>query len=136
MVNVGLPGRLNRLTEHPVLHRDVAVALSGACAAVYFAIGLGLVYEQPEQGVRLWAFGFSAAFAFALGAALLLARPGRIVWILGALFMVLVLVAYVLVAPNRHPSFELWGISLKVAQIAILASLLGLLVHDRKVRAG
>jgi hypothetical protein len=125
------PARLASLVANSIVLRNVVVALCGACALVYFAIGLGLVYEQKPEGVQLWAFGFSAALAFGLGVVLMLARSGRVVWILGALFMVLAIVAYLAVSPRRDPSFEIWGISLKIAQVAILAALLGLLVHDR-----
>jgi FtsH-binding integral membrane protein len=131
-MNVELPGWLARLTSHPLSLRNVAVVLSVACAAVYFAIGLGLIYRQPSEGVQLWLFGFSSALAFALGAALLLAAPGRVVWSLGALFMVFVILAYVGVAPRRDPSYEMWGISLKIAQAVILVALLGLLTQDRR----
>jgi hypothetical protein len=124
---------VDRLAGRPAVLRAVALILCAACALVYAAIGLGLIYQQRPDGMRLWVFGYSAASAFALGVVLLLARPGRIVWILGSAFMILVIVAYVLVAPSRQPSFEIWGISLKIAQLLILASLVGLLVQDRKV---
>ncbi len=124
-MKIELPGALTWLT----------VALTGACALVYFAIGLGLIYRQEPEGVQLWVFGFSAALAFALGVALMLLRPGRAVWILGAAFMAFVIVAYVAVAPRRDPSFEIWGISLKVAQAAILVALVGLIALDRRARA-
>jgi hypothetical protein len=116
----------------PTLLRIVAIALCAACAVVYVAIGLGLVYEQRPEGIRLWAFGYSTALVFAVGIVLLLLKPGRLVWTLGSAFMVFVLVAYVVVAPRREPSFEIWGISLKVAQAVILAALLGLIAEDRR----
>jgi hypothetical protein len=126
-----LPGQLAGPINHPQLLRGLAVILCAACAVVYLAIGLGLIYEQPEKGVRLWAFGFSAALAFALGVVLLLSSPGRRVLIGGVAFMALAIVAYLAVSPNRNPSFEIWGISLKIAQVAILVALLGLLARDR-----
>jgi hypothetical protein len=133
-VNVAMPGWLDRVAAQTALLRNVAIALCAACATVYFAIGLGLIYEQPEKGVRLWTFGYSTSIVFAIGIALLLFKPGRLVWMLGSAFMVLAIVAYVAVSPSRDPHFEIWGISLKVAQVAILAALLGLLIHDREMR--
>ncbi len=130
-----LSGWRDRLAAHAVLLRGAAVILAVACALVYAAIGLGLIYEQPDHGIRLWAFGFSAALAFGAGVALLLLMPGRAVLVLGALFQVFVIVAYVVVAPTRHPPFEIWGLSLKIAQVAILAALLGLLVVASSSRA-
>jgi hypothetical protein len=117
------------------LLRVVSVALCAMCAVVYFAIGMGLIYEQRPGGMRLWVFGFSAAIAFAAGVVLLVARPGRFVWMIGSAFMVLVIVAYVVVAPSRQPNFEIWGISLKLAQAVTLVALLGLLAHDRQTRS-
>ncbi len=128
------PGVLARLTADPGLLRNLAAVLCAGCALVYFAIGLGLVYEQRPDGVQLWAFGFSAALAFALGVVLLLARPGRVVWILGVLFQVFAIAAYIAVSRSRQPPFEIWGISLKVAQVLILAALLGLLYQEREGR--
>ena len=130
-----LPGRLVRAAAHPVLFRNVVLALTAICAVVYFAIGAGLIYHESmrttEHGPALWVFGFSAAAAFALGVALMLLRPGRVVWTLGALFMVFVIWAYIAVAPERDPHYEIWGISLKVLQAITLVALLGLLANDR-----
>jgi len=124
--------RVDRPFGRRVLLRNVAIALCTVCAVVYFAIGLGLIYEQRSGGMRLWVFGYSTALVFAVGIVLLLARPGRIVWTLGSAFTVFAIVAYVVVAPSRDPHFEIWGISLKVAQAVILAALLGLIVLDRR----
>ena len=126
-----LAGQLDRLTSHTRALTAIVLALSAACAVVYLAIGLGFIYEQPKDGVSLMVFGFSAGTAFALGVVLMVARSGRIVWILGAVFMAFVIVAYINVAPKRNPPFEIWGISLKIAQAVILAALLGLLARDR-----
>jgi hypothetical protein len=134
-MNVKVPDWLDRVSAQTALLRSVAVVLCAVCALVYFAIGLGLIYEQPAKGIRLWVFGYSTAIVFAIGFALLLFKPGRFTWILGSAFMVLAIVAYVVVAPSREPSFEIWGIGLKVAQVAILAALLGLLIHERWSRA-
>ncbi|HEX7490462.1 MAG TPA: hypothetical protein VF337_02025 [Candidatus Limnocylindrales bacterium] len=51
---------------------------------------------------------------------------------LGSAFMVLVIAAYIVIAPSRQPSFEIWGISLKVAQAVTLLALIGLMVNDRR----
>jgi len=127
-------GRLASWTGRPDLLRYVAIALCAACVLGYAAIGAGLIYPQTADGVSLPRFGFSTAAAFGLGVALLAVRPGRVVWTLGAAFMVFVIVAYVLVAPERQPPFEAYGIALKLAQAAILAALLGLLANDRSAR--
>ncbi|HEX7490461.1 MAG TPA: hypothetical protein VF337_02020 [Candidatus Limnocylindrales bacterium] len=79
-MKIGLPVWLNRLAGHTDLLRAVAVVLCAASAVVYLVIGMGLIFEQRPGGMRLWLFGYSAALAFAAGAVILLARPGRGDW--------------------------------------------------------
>jgi len=131
-MNVRLPEPLARLAGHPRLLRYFAAAVAAACAAVYFLIGLGFIYDASDQRLGLFIFGMSAGFAFALGSVLLLATERRIVWVLGALFQVFVIVAYFNVAKNRNPPFEVWGLSLKVAQVAILGALAALVMSPRR----
>jgi hypothetical protein len=110
--------------------RYVAAGLSAACAAVYFAIGFGLVVpvETTTDGPSLLPFGVAAGIAFAVGAVLLLRIDRLGPWIMGAILQVLAIVLYVVVAERRTPPFEAWGILLKVAQAAILASLVWLIL--------
>jgi hypothetical protein len=116
--------------EHRRAVRYVAAALSAACAAVYFAIGFGLVYpvEPAADAPSLLLFGIPAGLAYAVGFALLLGVDRLGPWIMGAILQVLVIVLYVMVAEKRSPPFEAWGILLKVAQAAILASLVWLIL--------
>ncbi len=114
--------------------RLVAAALSAACAVVYFAIGAGAIYPAEGNANRLLVFGALAGSAFLLGAVLLATTDRRPVLALGALFQVFVIVMYVLVARDRDPAFEIWGISLKIAQAAILGVLLALLAAPRTAR--
>ncbi len=133
-MGLAIPGWLSRASAHPTLFRNVVLVLTAACVVVYAAIGAGLIYGQSmrttDDGPQLWVFGFSAAAMFALGLALMLLRPGRLVWALGALWMVGVIVMYINVAPTRDPHYEIWGISLKIDQAITLVALLGLLVND------
>jgi FtsH-binding integral membrane protein len=106
--------------------RYAAAALSAGCALVYFLIGFGAIYPVEDVSAdapSLLFFGVPAGLAFALGAILLLATDRRGLWILGAVFQVFVIVAYLAVAEKRDPPFEAWGILLKVAQVAILGAL-------------
>ncbi len=108
--------------------RYAAAAIAAGCAIVYAAIGLGWIYPAKEgDGSFLLVFGASAGIAFALGAVLLTVTERRAVLALGALFQVFAIVAYLQVAPRRDPPFEVWGLSLKVAQAAILVALVALL---------
>ena len=69
------------------------------------------------------AFGLPAALAFAVGAALLVLTDRRVLWVIGAVLQVLVISMYFAVAPTRVPSFEIWGIVVRVAQVTLLAVL-------------
>jgi hypothetical protein len=48
---------------------------------------------------------------------------------------VIVLVGYVAAAGLRTPSFEPWGILVKVCQVVVLAAVLYLIVRDRRAHA-
>jgi hypothetical protein len=116
-----------------------AAALSAGCALVYFLIGFGVIYpveDVPADAPSLLFFGVPAGLAFALGAILLLATDRRWLWVLGAVFQVFVIVAYVAVAEKRDPPYEAWGILLKVAQAAILGALAYLAVQPATAPAG
>jgi hypothetical protein len=75
-------------------------------------------------------FGAAAGAAFLLGAALLVAFDRRVLWILGAILQVFVVWGYFAVAPDRTPSFEAWGIALRVIQLPLFAALLYLAVRS------
>jgi hypothetical protein len=96
---------------------------------VYGLIGAGVLHVvegAPEQAPSLVVFGAMAGGAFLLGAVLLLRFDRRMLWWLGAAFQALAIVLYFNVAPQRVPPYEVWGLSLKAAQLALLALLLAL----------
>lgn len=106
--------------------RLAAAGLAFANALVYALIGAGVarvVEDAAGAGASLIAFGSMAGAAFLLGAVLLVALDNRVAWWLGAAFQVFAIAAYLDVAPQRTPAYEPWGISLKVAQVALLALL-------------
>ena len=116
--------------------RFVAAAFAGAMAAIYFLIGLGVltVVEGQSTDASLLGFGAMAGSAFLLGAFLLLATDRRWLWILGALLQVFVVVGYVMVASDRTPAFEVWGITLRIIQIPLFAALVYLAVRPTDSR--
>jgi hypothetical protein len=101
---------------------------------MYFSIGINvLTVVTPVVGdSSMLTFGASAGAAFLLGALLLVAFDRRVLWILGAILQVLVAWGYFAVAPSRTPSFEAWGIALRVIQVPLFAALLYLAVRSRK----
>ncbi len=107
--------------------RWVAAALSLANAAVYGLIGAGavrVVEGAPGEGPPLVVFGVLAGGAFLLGAVLLMSFDRRVLWVIGAAFQAFAIAAYFNVAPQRVPPYEVWGLSLKAAQLVLLALLL------------
>jgi hypothetical protein len=117
--------------------RRAAAALAGAMAAIYFLIGLGVltVVEGQSTDTSLLGFGAMAGSAFLLGAVLLLATDRRWLWILGALLQLFVVGGYVMVAADRTPAFEVWGITLRIIQVPLFAALVYLALRpttDRK----
>ena len=113
------------------LVRYVAAGLAAAVATVYMLIGLSVisvVQVAPGDEASMLAFGLPAAVAFGLGAVLLLATDRRWLWMLGGVLQVLVITMYFVVAPTRVPSFEIWGILIRVAQVTLLIGLIYLAV--------
>ncbi|MEJ2218626.1 MAG: hypothetical protein P8099_18715 [Gemmatimonadota bacterium] len=106
--------------------RIAAGALALGNAVVYLLIGVGVARVAEAAGgadVSLLAFGLVAGTAFVLGAGLLFFFERRLLWLLGALFQVFAIAMYFVVAPQRTPPYEAWGVSLKVAQVALLVAL-------------
>ena len=75
---------------------------------------------------------FVAAALFALLAVLLATVPRRPVFLAGAALQLLVIVGYLVIAAERSPAFEAWGVSLKVLQVAVLAALVALAVRGTR----
>jgi hypothetical protein len=112
--------------------RNFAAAVSALTALLYALIGVGVItVVQPgtsDEGDML-AFGLPAAGAFLIGALLLVLFDNRVFWVLGAVLQVLVIVGYFAMAGIRTPQFEIWGIVIKVAQLAILGALAWLVLR-------
>ena len=112
--------------------RYLAAAASLATALLYFGIAAGVlvVVDAPARDAPgMFEFGASAGAAFVLGALLLFAVDHRGLWLLGALFQVAVIVMYVVVGPERTPSFEFWGLLIKALQVVILVALAWLTIR-------
>ena len=114
--------------------RYLAAVASAATAALYFGIGAGaltVVDRASPNAPDLFQFGVAAGAAFVVGAILLLAFDRRLLWVLGAALQVGVIVMYVVVASERTPPFEVWGLLIKVLQVAVLIALAYLIVRPR-----
>jgi hypothetical protein len=116
-----------QLMKHRRTIRYFAATLSAVVAVIYFLIGFRVVtvLDNPENQ----SFGIAAGLAYALGFVLLVTFDRRTLWILGATFQMVVIFTYFDVASVRIPSFEIWGIVLRIVQVVILVTLLYLEVR-------
>jgi hypothetical protein len=117
------------LTREGVRYGGAAVAT--AMALIYFGIGLGLLDISATSSDRgfLVVFGALAGGAFLFGAVLLVRFDRRLLWVVGVLFQLFVYWAYIDVSKSRTPPFEVWGITLRVIQVPLLAALAYLAVR-------
>lgn len=115
------------MAKHLSPVRVIAAFLAGLVALIYFLIGFNVVrvIEFPADQ----SFGLYAGAAYLLGAALLVETDKRVYWVIGALLQVFVIYTYFSVAPERVPNYEVWGIVLRVLQVALLAALIYLSVR-------
>ena len=122
------------VTREGVRHGAAAVAT--LMALIYFGIGLGLldIGGTADDRQFLIVFGALAGGAFLLGALLLVRFDRRWLWIVGVVFQVFVYWAYISVSTTRTPPFEVWGITLRIIQLPLLAGLVYLAVRPPERR--
>jgi hypothetical protein len=107
-------------------------------AAIYYLIGLGVLSvggSTTSEPIDMFAFGIGAGTAFLVIAVLFLLTDQRWIWFLALLFEVLVFVIYVAVSGSRVPQFEIWGLTLRAIQLAVIAVLVYLTVHAPESRS-
>jgi hypothetical protein len=108
-------------------------SLTALAAGVLYALmaaGTIQVTDPAAQTEAAPAFiPIAAAAAFVLGAILIDRFDRRIVQILGAGVQVITLIGYFAVASGRTPSYEVWGIVIKILQVVTLAALAYLAVR-------
>jgi hypothetical protein len=111
--------------------RLLAAGLCAAVAGLYVLIYAGVLSVGEATSGELGILGFAAG-VFAVLAALLWRLRGRLLWAGVAVLQVLVIAAYLAISAEREPPFEVWGISIRVLQVALLATLVGLLVDSSR----
>jgi hypothetical protein len=111
--------------------RYAAAAIAATMAAIYYLIALDiLTVVDPASGTTgMFEFGVMAGSAFLLGALLLAFFDRRALWVIGATFQALAFAVYIGAASAREPQFELWGLLLRVLQVALFGALIYLAVR-------
>lgn len=107
--------------------RAFAAVLAGATALLYGLIALHVVtvLDGPVTevaGAQL-AFAAPASGVYVIGVVLLLRYDDRRLWAIGLTLQLLVIGMYLSVASDRQPAYELWGVTIRVFQIGLLAIL-------------
>ena len=119
------------MTDTAVRVRRAAAGTAGIIAVLYVLTGTGWVAVTAEQPPGVIPPLLVGAVAYALLAVLLILRAGRGPLIAGAVLQVPALLLYVAVAAERIPAFEVWGLTIKALQVALLAACLALIARTR-----
>jgi len=116
----------------PMLQR-VATGIAGGIALLYALLYAGVLEIPGASAEELGTLGV-AAVVFAVLAALLWWRRSRLLWAGTVAIQVVMGWMYLAIASERDPSFEVWGISIRVLSLGLVVALVALLVTDRRPR--
>jgi hypothetical protein len=112
--------------------RFVAAGAAGLVAVLYLLIGFDVITVVQDQAEAGAAPVLIAGVLFAALAVLLAVTASRRVLVAGAVLQVVVLVMYLVVATERVPAFEAWGLAIKALQVGLLAGFVAMLVRRRR----
>ena len=102
--------------------RLAAVGGLGVVAVIYMQIGFSVVVVTADQTGVVPPMLLAGA-VFAVLAAGLAVSNARWVPAVGAALQLVVLVGYVVIASERTPAYELWGVTTKALQVLLLIAL-------------
>jgi hypothetical protein len=109
--------------------RYTTAGVAGVIAVLYLLIGVEAITVVEDQAASDPAPVFIAGGLFAVLAVLLLVTTSRVTLVSGVLLQVVVLGMYMVVAGERTPAYEAWGLGMKAAQFGLLIALLTMLVR-------
>lgn len=106
--------------------RFTLAALAALMGVAYVLIALQVVHvdRTTTGGAMAYLTMAAAGVAFFLGAALVVLRDRRVVYLWGVAVQVVALVGYFAMASVRDPRYDAWGLTMKVVQAVMLALLL------------
>jgi hypothetical protein len=116
----------------PPLHRAAAVTTL-AIAALYALIFAGVLSVGRADAGELGILGVAGVAHLVLAAALW-AWPRRILFVGTALLQLLLAAMYVAIAPERDPSYEVWGLAIRSLSLVLVVLLVAAFVQTRRVR--
>jgi hypothetical protein len=123
------PTRSQGLTQARL--RSAAAIVAALIAGVYGLVFAGVLsVGRAEQG-DLAILGVAGA-VFAVLALLLWRVSSRLLWAGVGLLQLLLTAMYIAVSPERDPSFEVWGLTIRGLSLALLVIVVALLVGARR----
>jgi hypothetical protein len=111
--------------------RSAAAIVAALIAGVYGLIFAGVLSVGRAEAGDLAILGVAGA-VFAVLALLLWRVPSRLLWAGVGLLQLLLTAMYVAVSPERDPSFEIWGLTIRGLSLVLLGILVALLVGARR----
>jgi hypothetical protein len=120
------------MDPNPTLDRIRYLAAGGAVlvAVLYLLIAIDVVTVVDDQAAADATPLYVAAALFVLLAVGLVSTRRRAVYAVGAGLQLLVIVGYLVIAADRIPSFEAWGIAVKIIQVGLLTAFIYLMVRQ------
>ncbi|MFA9432153.1 hypothetical protein [Egicoccus sp. AB-alg2] len=116
----------HRAPEHA---RRLAAGTAAAIAAVYLLVFSGALSVGRADEGELGILGVAGVIFLVLAALLWYVRS-RVLWAGAAALKVLLAVMYVVIAADREPAFEVWGLTIRGLSAVLLAALLYLLATE------
>jgi hypothetical protein len=116
--------------ERRKIVKNATAATAALISLLYFLIGFQVVTvldNAEDQTV----FGLVTGGAFLVGTLMILFTDNRVLWGLGATAQALIIAMYFNLAPEREPSYEPWGIIIRVLQVLLLGGLVYLTVRPK-----
>jgi len=113
---------------HMPFHR-AAAATTLVIAAVYALIFGGVLSVGRAEAGELGILGFAGAVHLVLAAGLWV-WPRRLLLVGTAVLQVLLGAMYVAIAPERDPSYEVWGLTIRVLSVLLVILLVAAFVQN------
>jgi hypothetical protein len=115
--------------------QTIATAASALIAALYLLIFAGVLSVGRAEAGDLGILGVAGG-VFVVIALLLWRLRSRVLWAGVAVLQLLLTAMYVAVAPERDPSFEVWGLSIRAVSGVLFVAVVAMLVASRQDRTG
>jgi hypothetical protein len=111
--------------------RLVAAVSAAAMSLLYLAIYAGLLSVGRADTGEIGILGIAGG-VFAVLAVLLWRVRSRALWLGAAALQVVLAAMYVAIAPERDPSYELWGLTIRGLSLVLLVAVVSLLLGSRR----